>query len=376
MEISSLFFGRIQFELTVTLFYTFIGLSIGLAYLLAVGFAGKHSNESHFNSETFRVWLRIFALTLFSAFALGFLTIVEIGVVWPIMIERMGNVFGPLMFFAVVIFVVLKSTALDVMLFGKQRASVAQYKWAMWLVLFGLTLVAYFVIVFDSWTRQPAGTMMLDGRYRIYEWAELFVQPAAYLQSVEFFLQTIYSTAGVCLGFSAWQSKFRPLQDGHIIFLKRALKWGVLALLVHATLMWFLYTNNGLPYKIEIDRVYFLTWLSFCITLFIWLVAAYLSLKLFNNQLKPKLAFIFGAPLGMIIPALAWLTNSDFRSEFAVMNALKAADVITATPTTSIALGLILLLALFSLIIFGFVRLSGYAMKQGVVPVVKSGGAP
>jgi hypothetical protein len=37
---------------------------------------------------------------------------------------------------------------------------------------------------------------------------------------------------------------------------------------------------------------------------------------------------------------------------------------------------LILLLALFSLIIFGFVRLSGYAMKQGVVPVVKSGGAP
>jgi cytochrome bd-type quinol oxidase subunit 1 len=376
MEISSLFFGRFQFELTVALFYTFTGLSIGLAFLLAVGFAGKRANQNHLNSETFRVWLRIFALALFSAFALGFLTIVEIGLIWPTLIERMGNVLGPLMFFAVVIFVVLKSTALDVMLFGKQRASVVQYRWAMWLVLFGLVLIAYFVIVFDSWTRQPAGTMMLDGRYRIYEWVELFVQPAAFIQSLEFFLQAIYSTAGLLLGFSAWQSKFRPLHDDQIVFLKRALKWGVSALFLHAITIAFLNINNLLPYKLELSRAYFLIWLGFCIALSVWLVAAYISLKQFKGHLKPRVVFIFGAPIGMLIPALAWLTNNDFRSEFAVMNAAKAADVITATPLTGLALGMILLLALFVLIIFGFIRLSGYAMSQGVVPVVKAGVIP
>jgi|GEM_PF-1639455 len=376
MEISSLIFGRIQFELTVALFYTFICLSIGLAFLLAVSFAGKRANQSQLSSETFRVWLRIFALALFSAFGLGFLTVVEMCVVWPIMIARMGNVFGPLMFFAVVIFVVLKSTALDVMLFGKQRASFVQYRWAMRLVLLGLTLVAYFVIVFDSWTRLPAGTMMIDGRYRIYEWTELFAQQWAYIQSVEFFLQAIYSTAGLLLGFSAWQSKFRPLHDDQAIFLKRALIWGLLALCFHAILIWFLYTNHLLPYKLEMNNIYFLTWLSFCAALGLWLVAAYLSLSFFSGHLKPRIAFILGVPIGMIIPSLAWLTANDFRGEFAVMNAVKAADVITTTPFAWLVLGLILLLALFVLIIFGFVRLSAYATTQGVVPVVKAGVVP
>jgi cytochrome bd-type quinol oxidase subunit 1 len=376
MEISSLFFGRIQFELTVVLFYSFTALSIGLAFLLTIGFAGERADQSQLNSETFRVWLRIFALSLFSAFALGFLTIVEMSVVWPTMIERMGNVFGPLMFFAVVIFVVLKSTALDVMLFGKQRASLVQYRWAMWIVLLGLALVAHFIIVFDSWTRQPAGTMMIDGRYRIYEWLELFTQPGALIQSLEFFLQAIYSTAGLILGFSAWQIQFRPLRDDHVKFLKRALKWGLVSLTLHALSMWFLYTNNLLPYKLDVNRVYFLTWLSFCVVLFLWFFIAYLSLKICKSRLKPRLALIFAAPVGMMIPALAWLTNSDFRSEYAVMNAAKAADVITSTPFTGLAFGLILLLALFTLIIFGFVRLSGYAMTQGVVPVVKTGVVP
>ena len=376
MEISSLFFGRIQFELTVVLFYSFTALSIGLAFLLTVGFAGKRATQSQLNSETFRVWLRIFALALFSAFALGFLTVVEMSVIWPTMIERMGNVFGPLMFFAVVVFVVLKSTALDVMLFGKQRASVVQYRWAMWIVLLGLALVAYFIIVFDSWTRQPAGTMMIDGRYRIYEWFELFAQPGAFIQSLEFFLQAIYSTAGLLLGFSAWQSKFRPLRDDHVKFLKRALKWGGVSLTLHVVSMWFLYTNSLLPYKLDVNRVYFLTWLSFCVVIFLWFFMAYLSLKMFKGQLKPRSALIFAAPVGMMIPALAWLTNSDFRSEFAVMNALKAADVITSTPFTWLAFGSILLLAFFILIIYGFVRLSGYAMTQGVVPVVKTGVVP
>ncbi len=376
MEISSLFFGRIQFELTVALLYSFTALSIGLAFLLTVGFTAKRANQSQLNSETFRVWLRIFALALFSAFALGFLTVVEMSAVWPTLIERMGNVFGPLMFFAVVIFVVLKSTALDVMLFGKQRASVAQYRWAMWLVLLGLAMVAYFIIVFDSWTRQPAGTMMIDGRYRIYEWFELFAQPGALIQSLEFFLQSIYATVGLLLGFSAWQTKFRPLRDDHVKFLKRALKWGGVSLILHAVSMWFLYTNSLLPYKLDVNRVYFLIWLSYCAVLFLWFFIAYLSLKKYVGQLKPRSVLIFAAPVGMMIPALAWLTGSDFRSEFAVMNAVKAADVITSTPFTWLAFGLILLLIFSTLIIYGFVRLSGYAMTQGVVPVVKTGAAP
>ena len=140
--------------------------------------------------------------------------------------------------------------------------------------------------------------------------------------------------------------------------------------------MWFLYTNSLLPYKLDVNSVYFLTWLSFCVVIFLWFFIAYLSLKMFKGQLKPRSALIIAAPVGMTIPALAWLTNSDFRSEFAVMNALKAADVITSTPFTWLAFGLILLLAFFILIIYGFVRLSGYAMTQGVVPVVKTGVVP
>jgi cytochrome bd-type quinol oxidase subunit 1 len=373
MEISSLFFGRIQFELTVSLFYAFMGFSVGLAFLLTEGFSFQRDHLQHINSETFRVWLRIFALALFSAFALGFLAVVEMAVVWPSMIDRMGDAFGPLMMFAVVVFVVLKSTALDVMLFGKQRASVTQYRWAIWLVLVGLCLVAYFVIVFDSWSRQPAGTILIDGRNHIYDWAALFLQPSAMIQSVEFLLQAIYATAGLLLGFSAWQSKFRPLQDNQTVHLKRALIWGLFALALHVAMMWLLNRNGMLPDTFESQLIIFQVWVGFCIALGLWLMAGYLSLKFFKGQLKFLFIFIVAIPVSMVVSILAWLTKNEFRGEFAVMNAAKSADFITTAPTAGLALGLTLLSILFALIVYGFVRLSCLAMTQGVVPVVKVG---
>jgi cytochrome bd-type quinol oxidase subunit 1 len=372
MEISSLFFGRIQFELTVALFYAFMGFSVGLAFLLTEGFSFKRDHLQHFNSETFRVWLRVFALALFSTFALGFLTIIEMGLIWPVMIGRMGNAFGPLMLCAVVVFVVLKSTALDVMLFGKQRASVAQYRWAMWLVLMGLCLVAYFVIVFDSWSRQPAGTMLIDGRNQIYDWVALFLQPNAMIQSVEFLLESIYASVCLLLGFAAWQSKVRPLQSDQTVHLNRALIWGLFTLGLHVVLIFFLNQNGNMPEKFESQFIVFRIWLGFCIALGLWLVAACLSLK-FSGQLKFRLIFILAIPIGMAVSVLAWLTTNEFRGDFAMMNVAKSAQYITTTPTAWLALGLSLLFMLFALIIYGFVRLSCQAMTQGVVPVVKVG---
>lgn len=374
MEISPLLVGRLQLEISATLFYAFAVISTGLALYLATCFAGFRFDQTKLDSEIFRVWLRVFALALFSAFAFGLLLLFEISLIWPILIERMGNVFGPLMFFAVVVFVVLKSTVLDVLLFGRQRASIAQYRWAIWSVFLGLVLIVYFVIVFDAWSRLAAGTMMIDGRYRIYNWLEMMMQPSALIQSMEFLFASLYCTAGVMLGFSAWQSKFRQISDIQIFILKQALTWGLIALAVQGCLLWFMYTQNLLPYKLDLNSRYFWVWSSLCSALWLLLAGGLLSIQTSTGgALRARALLVAAAWVGVAVAISGWLLTHASRSEFAVINATKAAELLTNTPLAWLISGLALVLAFAIVVVVGFVRLSSVAMMQGVVPVVKAG---
>jgi cytochrome bd ubiquinol oxidase subunit I len=71
--------------------------------------------------------------------------------------ERTGNISGPLLGYEVLTAFFLEASFLGIMLFGRGRVSERVHLVATFLVAFGTTMSAFWILSLNSWMHTPAG---------------------------------------------------------------------------------------------------------------------------------------------------------------------------------------------------------------------------
>ena len=87
----------------------------------------------------------------------------QFGTNWPGYMEKVGNIAGPLLAYEVLTAFFLEAAFLGIMLFGFRRVSNRVHTLATFLVAFGTTLSAFWILALNSWMQTPAGFEMRDG---------------------------------------------------------------------------------------------------------------------------------------------------------------------------------------------------------------------
>ena len=115
--------ARIQFAFTISFHILFPAFTIGLASWLAVlEWRWLSTGESSY-AQTYRMWVKIFAVTFGMGVVSGVVMSFQFGTNWSAFSDKAGNVLGPLLGYEVLTAFFLEASFLGVMLFGWNRVS-------------------------------------------------------------------------------------------------------------------------------------------------------------------------------------------------------------------------------------------------------------
>ena len=178
MDLSSLDLARIQFAANITFHILFPTISIGLSWVLFyLRFMHVKTGESSWEQAHY-FWTKVFALTFALGVVSGITMSFQFGTNWPGFMEKAGNIAGPLLGYEVLTAFFLEATFLGVMLFGKQRVSPKVHLLATFLVAFGTTLSAFWILVLNSWMQTPQGFEIIDGQMHPTDWLAILFNPS------------------------------------------------------------------------------------------------------------------------------------------------------------------------------------------------------
>ena len=165
----ALLLARMQFAANITFHILFPTISIALGWTLL--FFRLRWLKTHDDAwlMAYRFWTKVFALTFALGVVSGITMSFQFGTNWPGYMERIGNIAGPLLGYEVLTAFFLEATFLGVMLFGHGKVSERAHLIATFLVAFGTTMSAFWILALNSWMHTPAGHVIREN-------GEFFVQ--------------------------------------------------------------------------------------------------------------------------------------------------------------------------------------------------------
>src|SRR5262245_655934 len=145
----ALFLARCQFGLNIAFHILFPTISIGLAWIvLYFRVRAERAREPERRAwlATYKLWVKVFALTFAMGVVTGITMSFQFGTNWPGYMNAVGNVAGPLLAYEVLTAFFLEATFLGVMLFGMNRVSGRVHIASAAIVAFGTTVSAFWIL--------------------------------------------------------------------------------------------------------------------------------------------------------------------------------------------------------------------------------------
>ena len=201
----ALVLARVQFAANMSFHILFPTISIALGWTLLFfrwRWLTTH-NESWLMA--YRFWTKVFALTFAMGVVSGITMSFQFGTNWPGFMEKVGNVAGPLLGYEVLTAFFLEATFLGVMLFGHGRVSERVHFMATFLVAFGTTMSAFWILALDSWMQTPAGFEIVNGEFVVTSWLDVVFNPSFPYRFTHMLMASGLTCAFLVAGLSAWQ---------------------------------------------------------------------------------------------------------------------------------------------------------------------------
>ena len=197
--------SRIQFAANISFHILFPTITIAMGWVLFY-FKLKFikTKELHWN-ESYKFWVKIFALSFGLGAVSGVTMSFQFGTNWPGFMATVGNIAGPLLAYEVLSAFFLEATFLGVMLFGQNRVSAKWHLTATFLVAFGTTLSALWIIALNSWMHTPAGFEIVNGKVYASNWFEIVFNPSFPYRFTHMMLASGLTCAFLMAGVSAFK---------------------------------------------------------------------------------------------------------------------------------------------------------------------------
>lgn len=240
--IDTLLLSRIQFAANISFHILFPSISIALGWFLFYFKLRYNGEGDDVWMRAYRFWVKVFALTFALGVVSGITMSFQFGTNWPGYMETVGNIAGPLLGYEVLTAFFLEATFLGIMLFGMNKVSNRVHTIATFLVAFGTTMSAFWIIALNSWMQTPTGFEMIDGKAHPLDWLEIIFNPSMPYRLAHMLVASGLTAAFLIAGVSA----YRLLKGDHKPAPRLALKTAVYAAAILIPLQIFLGDMHGL----------------------------------------------------------------------------------------------------------------------------------
>ena len=210
----ALLLARAQFGLNIGFHIMFPALTIALAwYLFAFRIAYQRTRDPAWLA-TYRLWVKIFALSFAMGVVTGVVMSFQFGTNWPRYMTTVGAIAGPLLSYEVLTAFFLEATFLGVMLFGMNRVPDWLHIVASLLVAVGTTLSAFWILALNSWMQTPTGHVFQDGQWIAGDWWQVIFNPSFPYRLTHMLIASGLTASFVVAGLSAWRLLKAPFDSG------------------------------------------------------------------------------------------------------------------------------------------------------------------
>lgn len=230
----TLMLSRIQFAANISFHILFPSISIALCWFLFYFKLRYNGSGDDVWMRAYRFWVKVFALTFALGVVSGITMSFQFGTNWPGYMETVGNIAGPLLGYEVLTAFFLEATFLGIMLFGINKVSNRVHTLATFLVAFGTSMSAFWIIALNSWMQTPTGFEMrqVGDTMKAFplDWWAIIFNPSMPYRLAHMLIASGLTAAFLIAGISA----YRILKGDHKPAPRLALKTaiGAAALLI------------------------------------------------------------------------------------------------------------------------------------------------
>jgi cytochrome d ubiquinol oxidase subunit I len=201
----ALILARAQFGLNIGFHIMFPALTIALAWFLLGFRIAYHRTRDPAWLATYRLWVKIFALSFAMGVVSGVTMSFQFGTNWPRYMTTVGAIAGPLLSYEVLTAFFLEATFLGVMLFGMDRVPAWAHIASAAVVAFGTTVSAFWIIALNSWMQTPTGHVFQDNQWIAADWFQVIFNPSFPYRLTHMLLASGLTASFVVAGLSAWR---------------------------------------------------------------------------------------------------------------------------------------------------------------------------
>jgi cytochrome d ubiquinol oxidase subunit I len=238
----ALVLARAQFGINIGFHILFPTLTIALAwFLLGFRIVYQRTGDPAWLA-TYKLWVKIFALTFAMGVVTGIVMSFQFGTNWPGYMQRLGAIAGPLLAYEILTAFFLEATFLGVMLFGMNRVPDWLHITANALVAAGTTLSAFWILALNSWMQTPTGHVLEGGQYIAGSWFAVIFNPSFPYRLTHMLIASGLTASFVIAGLSAW----RLLRHAADAGARKTMRAGIVAAAVLAPLQAFVGDLHGL----------------------------------------------------------------------------------------------------------------------------------
>jgi cytochrome d ubiquinol oxidase subunit I len=180
-------------------------ITIGLAWLLVVFRIRYEKTRDPAWLGTYKLWVKIFALSFAMGVVSGITMSFQFGTNWPGYMNSVGNIAGPLLAYEILTAFFLEATFLGVMLFGMNRVSGRVHIASSVIVAFGTTVSAFWILALNSWMQTPTGHTFENGVLIAGSWLAVIFNPSFPYRLTHMLLASGITATFVVAGLSAWR---------------------------------------------------------------------------------------------------------------------------------------------------------------------------
>ena len=250
MEVDSIILSRIQFAANITFHIMFPSITIALGWILLFFKIRFNMTKDEAWMKAYFFFTKVFALSFSIGVVSGVTMSFQFGTNWPGFMETVGNIAGPLLAYEVLTAFFLEATFLGVMLFGFRRVPGWLHTMATFLVAFGTTASAFWILVLNSWMHTPAGFEMIANvnglmQAHVTSWWDVVFNPSMPYRLIHMILASGLTASFLIAGLSAYRVLHKDRSDSVI----KALKTSIILATILIPLQIYIGHEHGLNTK-------------------------------------------------------------------------------------------------------------------------------
>lgn len=238
----TLLLSRLQFGANISFHILFPTITIALGWVLLFFKLRYNSTGDGKWMDAYMFWVKVFALSFAMGVVSGITMSFQFGTNWPGFMETVGNIAGPLLAYEILTAFFLEAVFLGIMLFGFSRVPPWLHTTATFLVTFGTSVSAFWIIALNSWMHTPSGFEMRDGVAHATDWMAIVFNASMPYRFTHMLLASGLTVAFLIAGVSA----FRLLLGDRSAGVQAAMKTAVMTAAVLIPVQIFVGDLHGL----------------------------------------------------------------------------------------------------------------------------------